>query len=470
MTLETVMTTTGLQVQTPAELNTDLIDAVKLLSPGYTANLPGSLIDDISSTDVGALIMADQARVDLINSVTPYGANEFLLNQLGQIYGPIKNSASNTSVYVTFTGIPGYVIPQGFIVSDGTYQYIVQSGVIIPSGGTTGTVYCLASDSGSWAVPVGTVTTIITSVPASVSLSVTNLTAGTPGGDAETWEAYRARVLQSGLATSSGTGNMLKTLLSNVSGVQARLISYQQSGTKWKVLCGGGDPYDVAYAIWQALFDTSNLVGSTLSVLGLTAANPGVITTDLNHGFSTGQVIQITGMIGPTALNGVSLTVTVLTEKTFSIGVNTTSLPAWTSGGMITPNLRNESISINSFPDTYVVPFIVPPQQTVGITVTWNTQSNNYVSEAAIAQLANPAIVDYINGIYAGQPINLLELQSLFQTTVANVIATNLITSLSFVVTIDGVITEPESGTQLINGDAESYFYTDTASITINQG
>ncbi len=421
-------------------------------------------------TSTGALVMMDQARVDLINSISPYGANEFLLNQLGQIYGPVMSSASNTGVYVTFTGTLGFPIIAGFIVSDGTHQYIVQSGVIIPSSGTTGPVYCLASDSGSWAVPAETVINLVTSVPTSVALSVTNLTAGTPGGDVETWEAYRVRVLQAGLVTCQGTGNTLKTLLSNVPGVQPRLISYQPSGNQWKIICGGGDPYEVAYAIWSALFDTSGLVGSTLSVIGLTAANPGVVSTDLNHGYATGQVIKFAGLVGPTSLNGIPLTVTVLTEKAFSIGVDTTSLPAWTGGGTITPNLRNQMVSINSYPDTYIVPFIVPPQQTVGIIITWNTSSGNYVSPAAISQLANAAIVDYINSIYAGQPINVLDMQSIFQTAVSGALATNLITSLTFVVTINGVLTEPESGEAVINGDPESYFFTTENLIIINQG
>jgi hypothetical protein len=47
--------------------------------PDYTANLPGSLIEDISSTDVQALATIDQARVDAINSFSPYGANAFAL-------------------------------------------------------------------------------------------------------------------------------------------------------------------------------------------------------------------------------------------------------------------------------------------------------------------------------------------------------------------------------------------------------
>ncbi|WP_420488937.1 hypothetical protein [Phytobacter diazotrophicus] len=57
------------------------------LSPGLTTDLPGSLIEDIVSTDVGALLVCDQARVDLINSVGPLKTNLTMLNLLAQQSG-----------------------------------------------------------------------------------------------------------------------------------------------------------------------------------------------------------------------------------------------------------------------------------------------------------------------------------------------------------------------------------------------
>ena len=127
-------------------------------------------------------------------------------------------------------------------------------------------------------------------------------------------------------------------------------------------------------------------------------------------------------------------------------------------------------MTVLDYPDKYTVTFVQPPQQTVSITVTWNTISTNIVANAAVAQAAQPALVAYVNGIYVGQPMNLFELQATFQTAVANLIPTPLLTRMVFAVTINGVSVSPASGTGVIAGDSESYFYTTAANIVINQG
>lgn len=78
---------TGPVAKTAEELRQQVIETATRLSPGITTDLPGSLIEDMTSTSVGALLVCDQASVDLINSCSPYGANVHLLKQLGAIYG-----------------------------------------------------------------------------------------------------------------------------------------------------------------------------------------------------------------------------------------------------------------------------------------------------------------------------------------------------------------------------------------------
>lgn len=470
--LPTILGPSGLRPQSPAALLAQLLALVAAVRPGYTANLPGSLVEDISSTDVYALTLLDQARVDLVNSLTPYGANAFLLNQLGQMLGVPQGQGTNTSVFVLFTGPPGYVIPQGFTVSDGSFQYTVQDGGVIASGGASQLLFCLATQAGSWAVPSNTVTQIVTSYPSTIVLTATNPEPGLPGAGTETEASYRARVLQANLAESQGMAGYLKTLLTKVPNVQPRLVSViQQTGGGWTVVCGGGDPYQIAYAIYASLFDISLLVPSLLRVTGITNANPGVVTTDLNHNYSPGQAINIVGVVGMTGINNTPLTVaSVVSPTKFNLSVNTLASGAYQSGGVVTPNLRNTSAALNDYPDTYVVPFVNPPQQSVSLVVTWNTNSLNFVSAASVAALANPALVDYINNIPAGQPINVYEMQTVFLVAVSQVISSALVTALSFIVTIGGVTTTPSSGTGIIPGDPQSYFQTQTAQVVINQG
>lgn len=476
-TFPLVVTTAGAQPTDPATLNAQLVANATALVPGLTTNLPGSLIDDISGTDTGALVVIDQARVEFINSLTPFGANAFLLNQLGQIYGVPIGTAVNTSVFVVFSGPPGYVLPQGFTVSDGTYQYVLQDGGIIATGGTTQPLSALATTGGSWAVPANTVIQLATSVPASVQTSstpvkVTNPLPGSPATAQQTEEAYRAIVLQAGLVAAQGTPAMLKSMLNQVPGVIANLVSVQQQTTGgWEVIVGGsGDPYLIGYAIFYAMGDISILVGSTLKVTNISNANPAVVTTNLNHGYVTGQAAQINGATGISGINGVNITATVLSPTSFSIGVNTTASGTYTGNGVVTPNFRNVSIAIYDYPDTYNIPIVIPPLQTVTMTVTWNTTSSSIIAPATVASAAGPAIVAYVNGLPVGQPINLFELQATFQAAVANLIPLAVLTRLVFNVAINGLGVLPTAGTGIIAGDPESYFSTSTSALSIVQG
>jgi hypothetical protein len=263
----------GLQPQDPTDIQTQLLANVGQISPGYTARLPGILIEDISSTDVAAIVLCDQAKVELVNSLNPNGANEFLLNQLAVVYGvPPIGQPTNTSVEVVFTGTVGYVVPNGFLVSDGTNTYQVQGGGAILTGGSSNPLTALSVQAGSFGVPVDTVTTILTSVPSTVNLTVNNPTAGTPGGTAESPYAFRARILQAGLAACVGSSRFIKTMLSLAPGVQQRLISVQAASPGLRIIVGGGDAYDVAYAIFVSVADPSALVGHAVGGSNITAS------------------------------------------------------------------------------------------------------------------------------------------------------------------------------------------------------
>lgn len=392
------ITTAGAIPATPTELLNEELAAATALAPGLTANLPGSLIEDLSSTAAGALIVQDQGYVDLINSISPYTANATILYQLGAVYGVQQGQGSNTSVFVVFTGTVGFVIPRGFTVSDGSHQYTVQDGGIIGSAGVSASLYCLATTFGTWAVPANSVTQLVTSVPSGITLTCTNPSAGLIGTTAQTLPDYQAQVIQAGLAVAQGMPTFLRTQLEKVSGVQARLIGIRVAATnQWEIIVGGGDPYQVANAIFTGVFDISTLVGSATTA-------------------------------------------------------------------------RNVTVSIDDYPDTYSITYVNPPQQTVAVTITWNTVSINYVSATAVAQLANPAIVDYINSISVGQPINNYELQDAFQNAVESILPINLISKINTAVYINGTLTPPATGTLLIYGDPESYFQASTSSVTIVQG
>ncbi len=463
----------GAVPSSPVALWENLITLVAGVNPGYTV-LPGGLIEDLASTATYAIALLDSAAVETINSLTPFGANPYVLLELGNVYGVQPGVTSNTSVYVVFSSATvGVQIPPGYLVSDGTNQYQVQEGGVIETGGTSQPLYCLATQAGSFPVAANSVTTIVSSVAPAVTLTCTNPLAGTPSAAPQTQEEYAAQVLQAGLVSGQGTGRIVKTLLYEVPGVQARLVACKQvNGGGWEVICGGGDPYAVGNAIFESGLDISTLVGSTIGITGITKANPGVVTTNLNHGLVTGQTnVNIAGVLGMTAANGGPYTVTVITPTTFSFGVDTTGFGTYTGGGVVTPNPRNVVVSLADYPDTYTIPFVNPPAQAVTLQLTWSTISPNFVSASAVAQLGSVALVNYVNSVPVGQPINLYSAELAFVGAVVGLFDNNpsLISALNWTVSINGVSTAPLAGTFLVEGDPESYFTCVSSAVTITQ-
>jgi len=478
MSLPVVMTAAGASPQSPASLNSQLIALATASDPGLTANLPGTLIEDIASTDTAALVLIDQAQVETINSITPYGCNLFVLNQQGQLVGVQQGLGSNTSVNVVFSGTPGYVIPQGVIVSDGTYQYITQQASVIDSTGSSNTVYCVSNSTGSWAVPANSVTTISTSIPTGITLTVTNPTTGTPSTSIQSPEDYRAQVIAAYTVGPSGTTSAIRTAVAQVSGVVQSLISVRQnayySPAKWEVIVGGGDPTAVAAAIYSSCGDPNTLCGSIMQVVSVTTGSPTKITTNLVTGFTSGESIKIANATGITGING-TWSVTPVSGDPFSFTIPYSSSGTYTGNGVVTVGTtgtipRNQSVTIYDKPDSYTIPYVIPIQQPVTMTVTWNTTSSSIITNAAIAAQAGQPICDYVNGLGPGQSINIYELQYIFQEAVVSLIPTPLLTHIVFAIAINGVAVVPAVGTNTVVGDPEGYYYMITSNITFTQG
>jgi hypothetical protein len=459
----------------PTTLRQQLINLVAATNPDYTANLPASLIEDISSTDVAALVIANQFLVDLINSITPYGANAFILNQLGTgIYGIQPANAGNTAVDLIFSGTPGFIIIPGFIVTDNTYQYICSDGGVVGTDGVSLPIHAIATVAGTWAVPAGTVTGFITSVPNTIQLAVTNPTDGIPSIAPETMTSFKTRTLTAGLAASTGMDRELKTLLWNIPGVIQRLVSVKQNldTGRYSIIVGGGDPYQVAWAIYYALFGLPILDRPNIEILDISTTNPIVITTVNNHNLLTGMIETISDLEYPGMwpLDGNEYEVTVINNIQFSIPVDGTDYPPYIDGGIVSPNPILQQVSLLSYPDIYLIPFILPAQQLVTLVVNWDTNSINYVSETAISQAAAPALIDYINGLYVGNtPINIYVLEQVFTNAVSNILQAESITVLNFDVSFDGIGQLPEPDTGVIYGDPFSYFNTTSTNVLVTR-
>jgi hypothetical protein len=102
--------------------------------------------------------------------------------------------------------------------------------------------------------------------------------------------------------------------------------------------------------------------------------------------------------------------------------------------------------------------------------VAWNTTQLNFTAGASVNQLGAPAIVNYVNSIPVGQPINLIAMSAAFQQAVASVLPAEYLTTLVFSVYINGVLSPVSAGTSIIMSDPESYFESAATGATVMQG
>jgi hypothetical protein len=504
-TLPLVMSDTGLQPQAPADLRNQIVTSVEATNPDYTDNLPGSLIEDVCSTDVAAVALSDSFLVDLVNSVSPLGANPFLLKLFGDLYGLLPQAAANTSVYVVFSGDPGFVIVKGFLVSDGSYQYACMDGGIIGADGQSLPIYAVASVTGNWAVIPGSVNQLATSVPAPYQINVTNPEAGIPATASEDIADFRDRVLMAGLAASTGMARYAKTLLGNLPGVQKRLVSTRQiistdpmTNGRYVAIVGGGDPYQVAYALADAMFWAPGLVAPDIPIVDIapaatdTTTTPPTyrvtVTTSELHNLTTyappdpatgapasGDVETIYGVTATGSMQGVNgvtggVTVIDLYNFTMVVPFDPHSAGAYGSGGYVTPNPIVEQVTITDYPDTYLISFVIPVLEPVTMVVEWGTDSPNFVSAAAVAQMAQPALQAYINSLPAGTaPINIYDMTAIFLDAIATVLPAEQVTALDFTVNINGAVAAPALGTGAIYGDPNGFFEIQLKDIVVSQ-
>src|ERR1051326_2625261 len=122
----------------------------------------------------------------------------------------------------------------------------------------------------------------------------------------------------------------------------ATATSQNVVGAKWWEEMGQGFALQMGYNATPALiqdrvvangistFSAGQLLqfGPTLSISGITKADPAVVTTTANHNLSSGDVVMFQGLFqssttGMPQINGIPFTVTVTGATTFTIPWNT---------------------------------------------------------------------------------------------------------------------------------------------------
>ena len=102
---------------------------------------------------------------------------------------------------------------------------------------------------------------------------------------------------------------------------------------------------------------------------------------------------------------------------------------------------------------------MIPLQQLVTIKFEWATESLNYLTDTTISSLVSAPVIQYINGIYSGKPMNINNVKDVFLQAINTTLDMSLITTLNVIVTVNGVITGVDAGTNIISGDPYSYWF-----------
>jgi hypothetical protein len=89
-------------------------------------------------------------------------------------------------------------------------------------------------------------------------------------------------------------------------------------------------------------------LGDRITITGITAANPAVVTTSAAHGLVNGDKVVIKDVVGMTTLNNKSFTVDNKTSTTFELeGENSSGYIAYASGGIVQQQL--DDIVVDAF-------------------------------------------------------------------------------------------------------------------------
>lgn len=113
--------------------------------------------------------------------------------------------------------------------------------------------------------------------------------------------------------------------------------------------CGVADLNGLMYEVMIG----QTCVGTTKTVTGVAKTNPCQVSLNNTTGLTTGMPVHIESLVGPTTLNGVMFSITVIDGTTISLdGVDNSGGATWTSGGTLytgTMYLAKESVRMADF-------------------------------------------------------------------------------------------------------------------------
>lgn len=258
------------------------LDAAFSTSFDFNLNTPQGQL----SSSLGAVVDNVYALfVTYTNLVDPAFSSGRMQDGIGRIYFLTRNPALQTVVQAVCTGLQGTIIPVGAtaLAVDGNL-YTSTTSATIGMGGTA-TVQFVCNTFGPIACPAGTLNQIYQAIPGWDS--VTNPADGVTGKNVESRSEFEARRKASVALNSQGSLPALRGAVLKVPGVTDAFVTENDTNGSQTiggvlipehclyVAALGGDPNDVARAIW-----TKKAPGCD------TTGNVTIVVLDDNSGYS----------------------------------------------------------------------------------------------------------------------------------------------------------------------------------------
>lgn len=254
---------------------------------GGNLNLSLSTPQGQWATSLAAVIGAsNDLFVDFTNQVDPAFASGRMQDAIARIYYLTRRGAIPTTVEARCSGATGVTIPVGALAraTDGTIFAATTAGTIQTSGYVD--LPFAALTTGPIDLPIGALSTIYRTIPGWDS--VTNLTAGLTGRNAETREELEDRRAQSVAGNATGILPAVRGSVLSIPGVIDAFVTENPNPSpitvggvsilahSLYVSVYGGTDVEVATAIWLKKPPGCNYTGATT-----------VIIADTNSGYLT---------------------------------------------------------------------------------------------------------------------------------------------------------------------------------------
>jgi hypothetical protein len=127
------------------------------------------------------------------------------------------------------------------------------------------------------------------------------------------------------------------------------------------------------------------------------------------------------------------------------------------------------TVTVTDYPDNYDIPIVLPTSQLGSVILTWNTIVPDQLDPDSVSSATVEKIVEYIDGIAIGEPINIYQIESIFLDAISPLINKAQVSLIEISIGINGVIVPPKAETGLVYGGEYSYFTTDQSRVTVQQ-